>query len=195
MKPSDFRKTWLAGIAAVALVAGACSDMDNTAREPINEADPIAGDTREAPMAGDRRDAEAKPINLTGCLQRGDGEFILTTADMAAGEPAATSGAAVQKQQMQAAAKAYRLSGEDDTLEPHIGSRIRVTGTLEEASELQAEHRAEAREPGATGTTGARTGERREPLDIDVDELAEVHVTSVEKVAGACGQQGNANRR
>jgi hypothetical protein len=186
MKRSDMRTTWLAGVAALALVAGACAGADNettTADEPFETAEPMAADQA--------RGHEGATINLTGCLQKADGEFVLTAANQPAdSQPTGTTGADVRQQQVRAAWHSYRLTGDDDNLEQYVGSQIRVSGRLAEHSEFKeerVEQRAERRESGATGSAGSTA--KREPLDIDADELGEVEVTMVEKIGDACGNQ------
>jgi hypothetical protein len=62
-----------------------------------------------------------------------------------------------------------------------VGKQVRVTGTLEEMSELN-------RQQSGEQSRGAdRDADRR---DIDADDLAKVNVTSIVQVADACGAEG-----
>ena len=122
------------------------------------------------------------PVTLTGCLQKGDGrsDYILTEIN----EPRAgvgTSGSAspsasdrVGQEQMRAAEHAYKLAADKDTLEPLVGRQVRVSGTVE--------HRSKLLEHNDDGTV-----KDRDRTKIDEDDLASVHVASIDSIAASCG--------
>lgn len=62
-----------------------------------------------------------------------------------------------------------------------VGNRVQVTGTVEERADL----------PSLERRGGAERPQQSQPLDIDVSELAELTVTSIESSGEACGA-GNA---
>ena len=102
-----------------ALAAAGC---DNTANRD-----------RSSATAGDASAGTNQPVSLTGCLARGEGsnDFILTKAN----QPVATSGTAagagsVEHKTMEAAARSYRLDGNNDELDKLVGHEILVSGTL-----------------------------------------------------------------
>jgi hypothetical protein len=172
-------KTCVTGCSlAIALSVGACNQSDTA--EVDRDNDRLAADTANA------RGHEGAPITVTGCLQRGSGlnNFILTQVNTPADSPVATSGKgdasgqAVQREQMREAKHAYELEGEDnDALRNLVGKQVRVTGTIEESSNL---HR-EAAERNRTST------DKRDGLDIDTGDLAKVQVQGIVQVADACG--------
>jgi len=141
--------------------------------------------------AADENNART-PVTLNGCLQKGDGrsDYILTEIN----EPrttVGTSGSAaagndrVAQEQMRAAAHAYKLSADKDTLEPLVGKQVRVSGTVERRSQLN--------EHNDNGTV-----KDRDRTKIDEDDLANVHVASIDSIADSCGapsaRKGSAKR-
>ena len=130
--------------------------------------------------AADENNART-PVTLTGCLQKGDGrnDYILTeinqprTSVGTSGSSAAGSDK-VGQEQMRAAEHAYKLSADNDTLEPMVGKQVRVSGTVERRSQLN--------EHNDNGTV-----KDRDRTKIDADDLASVHVASIDSIADACG--------
>jgi hypothetical protein len=115
----------------------------------------------------------SSPVTVTGCLQQGDGGFILTQANEQPG-PVATSGEQasrdVQQKQQQAAARSYRLSGDDDNLRDLVGHQVRISGTIEDRGEVH-----------------ERQGEQAREDEIERGDLAELEVRSAQSVADTCG--------
>jgi hypothetical protein len=161
---------------AIALSAGACG-RDETA-DIDNDTDRLAS-TDASKNAGH----EGAPITLVGCLQRGSGmnNYILTQVNSPSDSPVATSGQgagdAVQREQMREAKHAYALDGEGDQLRDLVGKQVRVTGTVEENSELR-------REMDRRGDS-----DRRDGLDIDAGDLAKVDVEGIVQIADVCRDQ------
>jgi hypothetical protein len=131
------------------------------------------------------------PVTLTGCLQKGDGrsDYILTeinqprTSVGTSGSASANANDKVGQEQMRAAEHAYKLSADNDTLEPLVGKQVRVSGTVERRSQLN--------EHNDNGTV-----KDRDRTKIDADDLASVHVASIDSIADGCGaasaQKGSA---
>ncbi len=201
-----------AGAVALALGGVACGDSDssleNTAADPGREAN--------ADATG-RTGHEGATLTLTGCLQESSagltGSYILTQVNepSSAVGTSGSSGAAVEREQMRAAKHAYQLeSDNDDQLEKLVGKQVRVTGTLDEVSDLNrsASAREQGRDMGSAAAPRDDRGnatdrprntterpadsdradaDRRGGQDIDAGDLAKVNVTSVVQVADACG--------
>jgi hypothetical protein len=159
---NKLRRNWMAvGGLVPALAVGACGmDRDSSTAVP---------------------GAEGTPMTLTGCLQQSDGDLVLTTRNEPTGTPGAvgTAGAdtagspSAAEDHMQAAADAYRLEGDEASLRSHIGKQVRVTGTLEEESDVA-----------PRAGTGSGESDR---ADVDPGDLAALDVTTVEAVAETCG--------
>ena len=155
-----FTRVWMAasGLTAAIVVAGCEMDRDSSTGVP-----------------------EGTPLTLTGCLHETGGDLVLTMRNEPAGTPGAvgTGGAdgpgssSPAADHMQAAADAYRLEGDEDALRGHIGKQVRVTGTVDEQSDV-------------APRAGAGSGEA-DRTDIDAGDLAALEVTSVEAVAATCG--------
>src|SRR5438132_7050873 len=178
---------------AIALSAFACSGTNTENKFPNGDAtkagEPTSGAAGTAGAAGATTANDKSPITLTGCLQKGDGrsDYILTevnttrtTVGTSGSTPATGSSAdVVGKEQMRAAAHAYNLNGDRDTLEPLVGKQVRVTGTLAARSDLNAHDDA--------GKLKDKTLDRTK---IDEDDLAKVDVTSAVQIADDCGAKG-----
>jgi len=121
------------------------------------------------------------PISVAGCLQKGDGrsDYILTgvstprtSVGTSGTKPA--NGDLVAQEHMREAAHSYKLAGDRDTLEPLVGHQVRVTGTVERRSDLN-DHNADG------------TLKQHDRTKLDEDDLASVHVDSVDQLAASCG--------
>jgi hypothetical protein len=163
-------RRFMAACACAAAVAAA--GCDNSANRNTSSTTPPAGDVSAS---------KDQPVAITGCLMRGDGrnDFILTKAN----EPVGTSGApaeagTVERKKMEAAARSYRLDGENDQLEKLVGHQIRVSGTLEDTGDL---NKAEKSERGTSGEAG-------KDREIKESDLAKIDVKSVESIADTCDQ-------
>jgi hypothetical protein len=161
--------TSMAALAALTITGVACQDD--------NDADTDLTETLEAPAADSRdadRDAAPASVRVSGCLQEADGDYVLTTNTP---EASASQPNQPQSAQLAAARDAYRLSGDDDNLEKMLGSRVQVTGTVEERADL----------PTLEPRGGAAQSQSPKPLDIDPSELAELTVTSIQSTGESCG--------
>jgi len=121
------------------------------------------------------------PVTLTGCLQKGDGrsDYILTEINApragvgTSGSASASASDRVGQEQMREAEHAYKLAADRDTLEPLVGKQVRVSGTVERRSKLL-EHNDDG------------TVKDRDRTKIDEDDLASVHVASIDSIAPSC---------
>jgi len=170
---------------AIALSAFACSGSNTENKFPNGDATKAAEPTPGAAATGGTTTASEKPpVTIAGCLQKGDGrsDYILTEVNTAptrvgtTGSTPATGSSAdvVGKEQMRAAAHAYKLDGERDTLEPLVGKQVRISGTLTERAELNEHDRDGRVEP-------------KDRTKIDEGDLAKVDVKSAEQIADSCG--------
>ena len=196
-------RLFVAACGAAALLSVACGNDGNNASDRTAKANEPAAAATPAADANAPRAAEQR-VNLTGCLQRGDGRsYILTemnTPDagrVASGENPNSN--KVEKEQLHAAQRAYRLSADNsDDLDKLVGARVRVEGALAEKSDLRADasDRAQDRSIGTSGDKDRdknRTTERNEK--IDSSDLAKVNVASIEKISDGCVEKGAAKKR
>src|SRR5438105_2471014 len=117
-------------------------------------------------------------MTVTGCLQKDGGTFIVTRLNEPAKRPTATSGSsgAVQKEDVRAAANAYRVNPKGDVdLDGLVGKEISVTGVLAERADLPQTVKPLDKGASATDTT-----------DISKGDLAQIDATSVSRVADSC---------
>src|SRR5262249_44990759 len=126
---------------------------------------------------------DARPaVTLTGCLQKGDlgSDYILTevnhsrTSVGTSGSQTPAAGDAVGREQMREAARAYRLSGDKDVLEPLVGREVRVNGSEEQPAKVNQHN-------------DGGTPKERDRTKIDDDDLARVRVVSIDQVSEECG--------
>jgi hypothetical protein len=87
----------------------------------------------------------------------------------------------VGQEQMRAAAHAYRLDGDRDSLEPLVGKQVRVSGTLAKRSDLNAHD-------------DAGTMKDRDRTKIDEGDLARIDVAKVDSVADSCGGKASKSK-
>jgi len=127
------------GAAALLSVTACNKANDNAANR--NEPAPAATPASDASAS---RSTDQQRVDLTGCLQKGDGNsYILTEVNRPMAGSATSrenpNGSKVEKEQMQAAQHAYRLSADNhDDLDKLVGAQVRVEGTLAERSDLAA---------------------------------------------------------
>ena len=194
--------------AAALLSATACGNGNNADNTAANRGDQPAA-TTPAKDANGSRSAEQQRVNLTGCLQKGDsGSYILTEVNRptAGSVPSGENpnGNKVEKEQLQAAQHAYRLSADNNNdLDKMIGAQVRVEGTVAQPSDLKAST-ADRSSDQSVGTSGSRdrdnanngkTANNRDREKIDESNLAKVNVASIEKVSDGCEHGGRAARR
>jgi hypothetical protein len=175
-------------VAALGCAALLTACNNDNAKRTTAANDNTAPATQPAPRADT---ATQRPVTLTGCLQQGDSNstYILTEMNEPSSRPTATSGSSasgdkVEREQLKEAQHAYRLDAKnDDDLAKLVGKRIRVSGTVTDKSDLVAGND-QNRDKNSVGTSGRTNDDRQK---ISESDLARVDVTSVEKVADACG--------
>ncbi|PYR28446.1 MAG: hypothetical protein DMF98_02875 [Acidobacteria bacterium] len=172
---------------AAALTAACGNKADQTAANP---------DNRPVGTSGSASTGNAmKPIDVTGCLQKADGSYVLTEINKPNPNAAPTTkkgdGSVVEREQMHAAQHAYRLTAEkDDDLEKLVGKQVKVSGTLTEASDLTArdDRRANDLSVGTSGNQDKNHDRKPDRARIRTGDLASVDVTSIQPTAGGCGK-------
>jgi hypothetical protein len=140
-----------------------------------------------------RDEPRQQPIDVTGCLQQGSGHtYILTRMNEPSQKSVGTSGspAAVEHEQLRAAADAYRIDPQGDVkLDGMIGKQIRVSGMLADRADLP---KPEANgTPSAANNDGSRNSNR---ADIRQGDLAKIDATSVTVVNSACGDRAKKSK-
>ena len=163
-----------------------------------NKADQTAANTDNRPVGTSGSAStgnEIKPIDVTGCLQRADGSYVLTEINNPNpnAAPANKTGdsSVVEREQMHAAQHAYRLTAEkDDDLEKLVGKQVKVTGTLTEASDPAAldDRRANDLTVGTSGDQDKNHDRKQDRAWTRTGDRASVDVTSIEPAAGGCGK-------
>ena len=190
MRRTVITKAFLVSCAFAA--ATACGNGANSTRETPS-GDAAANGAQTDRSANDRgslntsaaNTAEAQtPIDVTGCLQKGDGSaYILTRVNEPAQKEVGSSGtpAAVEREQMRAAASAYRVNPAGNVkIDELVGKQVRVSGTIARNASAPG---AQASSRDDRGTAGSN--ERQE---IKEGDLARIDATSVAMVAQACGE-------
>jgi hypothetical protein len=155
----------------------------------------VAQDAAQARPNADQKSVDQKKVTVTGCIERADQvmsrenlattvdslDFVLMKADKpdAAAQPTGTAGAnANPADKEKGFGIAYRLEGNIDTINPHVGHRVEVVGSV-----------AAAAPSGASGNTGAVGTAGRVPAGADVPADAPVlKVESVKMIASTCGR-------
>jgi hypothetical protein len=118
------------------------------------------------------------PINVTGCLQKGDGmhTFVLTQVNEPTQSVGTTGTTAnpgtIAREQMREAKHAFELDGDNDELSKLVGKQVSVEGTIKEASDLN-KRAEEARK------------DNKAP-DLGAGDLAKVDVKTIAAVSDTC---------
>jgi hypothetical protein len=180
---------------AAALTA-ACGNKDqNRADQPMADADRPVGTSGSTATMNDKKPVD-KPVDLTGCLQKSDGSYVLTEINKPSPNAAPTKkkgdGSVAEREQLHAAQHAYRLSGDkDDELEKLVGKQVRVSGTMTEPSDLidRDNRKGNDLNVGTSGVQDKNHEGRQDRAKIDTGNLAKVDVTSIQQVAEGCGKK------
>ena len=170
---------------AVALTA--CGNTDRNAMTADNRAAATSGSTSLSDVK--------RPIDVTGCLQKADGSFVLTEISRPAPNAAPTEkegdGSVVERERLYAAQHAYRLTADkDNDLRTLVGRQVRVSGTVTEKSDLTVgdERRANDLMVGTSGSQDTNHG-RSKRAKTDTGDLTRVDVRSIQQVAAGCGSR------
>jgi hypothetical protein len=169
-----------ASFATFALATGACGTNN---RETVSTQ--TTDSTATVTSTGN---AKTQPVSLTGCLQEGDrGTYILTELNRPK-QPDSRNPKVIAEDKLAAAEEAYVLSSPTATdMSKLVGNRVHVEGTLARASDLsstQPNH--DRKSVGTAGDSGELTAIESGHV-IKEHDLAKVDVTSLQKVANACG--------
>jgi hypothetical protein len=176
------RTRLLAAAAAVVMAAWGCN------RSTIDRDSTMRG------TSGAAADQNAA-VTVTGCLQQTSGltgDYILTEVnrvDRTVGTSGSTTGADVERAQREAAAKSYRLDGNNDQLRDLVGKQVQVSGRVTDQANV-----GPATTPGSTAAGADRSRDTAPDAsrDVHASDLARVKVDSVTKVADSCGAAGPA---
>jgi hypothetical protein len=195
MKRPDVRSVIVGCASAALLSAAACSNNnrnDSAAMPPAGDASaPAAAEPNAKGTSGS--DVQKEALNVSGCLQKKGGDFILTELSEPSTGGASTKGEGdkVAREQLHAAQHAYRLRADnDDDLAKLVGKQVRVRGTVDKKSDLAVKD-----QPAATSGSKDRASDDRDRRDISAGDLARVDVTSIEQVSASCGSaKGKAKR-
>ena len=134
-----------------------------------------------------------KPIDVTGCLQKAAGSYVLTEISTPNPNAAPTikkgDGSLVEREQLHAAQHVYRLAADkDDNLEKLVGKQVKVSGTVTEASDLTArdDRRGNDLTVGTSGDQDKNHDRKQDRAPIRTGDLASVDVTSIQPTDGGC---------
>jgi hypothetical protein len=173
--------TAITTIALAAVCACNKDSRDNAPATPPVDQPPITSTVPAEPQDG------TTSITVTGCLQK-EGALMTTYIVTSVNEPSqkgiGTTGnpAAVQREQLRAAANAYRVDPKDDLdMDAMVGKQVRVTGIIAKRADLP-EAPATAPNPTDNATKDPRTMEK-----IDTGDLAKIDEASITVVSGSCG--------
>ena len=105
--------------------------------QPAAQGEQPAAPTRQQPAPAARQAPEK--VTISGCIQNAPAagaeaaaapKFVLAKGKMVSG----AAGSAVGTSGTTAAAREYRLEGEDKTLSPHLNHQVEITGTVQSSS-------------------------------------------------------------
>lgn len=167
-------RLFLAACASVALLT-ACNSNNDTRNTDQTKSAPPNSATAATGTSGN--EDQAKPITITGCLQKDGRDYVLTQIN----EP--PKGEPVAQQDLKEAEHTYRLNAKntsDDDWPKFVGRQVRVSGELAKASDLNQQ----------VGTSGSN-----EPPKIDKGDLAKVDVNDIQQVAATCGDHAKTRRQ
>jgi hypothetical protein len=181
-----------------ATLTAACGDKaDQMSENPGSKRDQMSAnaENRSVGTSGSFSSNEKKPIDLTGCLQKAGGSYVITKINKPSPNAAPASkkadGSVVEREQAHAAQHAYRLRVEkDDDLEKLVGKQVKVSGTVTETSDLTArdDRRANDLSVGTSGSQDTNHDGKQDRARIRTGDLARVDVDSIQQVAEGCGR-------
>jgi hypothetical protein len=173
-------------VATCALVATLMVGCVNSADRTVTDADTRSGVGRPVSMSS----AQKKPVDLTGCLQKLSGSYLLTETNRSSpdAEAAGRQGerASVEGDRLNVL-HAYRLSaGDKDRLEKLVGKKVKVSGSVTETSDPVAREDRRFNDLIMVGTSGVQDKETDHPA-IKPGSLSKVDVASIQQVGEGCG--------
>jgi hypothetical protein len=180
------------GVAIVASVACGNNNGRNNTTANSSAANPSA--------ANQDNDNAARPIAVTGCLQRDGRTFIVTHLNEPSREGVGTTGngTAVEREQLREAANAYRVESKDQSnWENMVGKQVRVSGSIAKAADLPtppataatagSDRPSATSGNAATATGGGGTTDNTSREKIDKGDLAQISADSMTVIAENCG--------
>jgi len=174
--------------AAVCAIAAMTACSNNASNDRIGNSNATPADRSVAADRTTGTDSAAAqnkqaPITVSGCLQKGGSNFILTRVNeptQSVGTSGTNTGVA-EREQMRSAAGAYRIDPTGDVkLDELVGKEIRVVGTVAENADLP-----KPSNDHAAGTSGDNS-DRRNRDEVKAGDLTKIDATSVTTVADAC---------
>ena len=130
------------------------------------------------------KSASGKEVTLTGCLQADANKTMFWLSDAGtAGEAKSETGAPASTTAGKASdmKKSYRLTpAASVSLQPHVGHKVEITGTIDKSAGASARGTAGAETPaaGATGTAGSEAKR--------LENAPQVNVSAVKHVSPTC---------
>jgi hypothetical protein len=192
MKRMSLARTSVAACAIAAMAA--CDNnsrtIDHTA-DGGTTADHGAAAERPAPSGtiGAQNDRQPTPITVSGCLQKGRCDYILTRINeptQSVGTTGSSSTGVAEREQMRSASGAYRINPTGDVkLDALVGKEVRVIGTVAENADLP--------RPSGDRDTNSGNTDRRNRDEVKAGDLTKVDATTVTVVADTC--QGAESRK
>ena len=198
-----------AGYAVVAALTIGCSQNDNgTSNRPDAENRPgqTPGTAGTAGTAADSRQADKKPMTVTGCLQETKGitgSYLLTqaNAESSGSAPVGTSGSSsrseVEQKQMMAAKKSFQLSGETDELKNFVGHRVRIIGVLSssKSGQGQSSSKSEQGQSSSKSEQGQSSSKSEQGQSSSKSEQGQSSSKSEQGQSSSKGEQGQSSSK
>jgi hypothetical protein len=179
----------LTSVIAVGFAAGCNKEPQHHTATASNSA---VGEVAPAAPAA----TQPQHVRLTGCLQQGKrGAYILTDLSEPT-PPDSSKPGVVAREKLAAAEEAYRLSSSDNhqMLAALVGNRVRVDGNVSKQSDLMTDRTDRDRAAGTAGQSDEIKAIESGRVIRQAD-LAQVDVSSIEKVADACSEHSAGARR
>jgi hypothetical protein len=175
------------GLLAV-LAAGCGRNPDRT-----TQADNRPGvENKPLSMSSQMSSQERKPIDLTGCLQKLSGSYLILDINRGTPGTHATDkqgdDSAIAARERSNVRQAYHLSaGDKNRLEKLVGKQVKVSGTVTESADQIARDERRGNDLVMVGTSGVQDSEA-ERARIKPGDLARVDVASIQQVGEGCGE-------
>jgi hypothetical protein len=134
---------------------------------------------------------EKKPIDLTGCLQKLSGSYLIIDINRRSPGTHATDkqgdDSALAARERSNVRQAYSLSaGDKNSLEKLVGKQVKVSGTVTESADQIAWDERRGNDLVMVGTSGVQDSEAARAR-IKPGDLTRVDVASIQQVGEGCG--------
>ena len=135
---------------------------------------------------------ERKPIDLTGCLQKLSGSYLILDINRGSpGTPATDKqgdDSTLAARERSNVRQAYHLrAGDKNSLEKLVGKQVKVSGTVTESADQIARDERRGNDLVMVGTSGVQDSEA-DRTRIKPGDLARVDVASIQQVGEGCGE-------